>query len=84
MFRGEIEEQAASSITKCSLIDRIKQKLFYRGGDGNETLENTNKGTNKDLLLSTDWLDIKVYPSILPSLFFLPLTLMGFMNSVLS
>ena len=79
----KIEEQAASSITKCSLIDRIKQKLFYRGGDGsNETLENTNKGTNKDLLLSTELAGYKKYILRFYHLSsFLPLTLMGFMNS---
>ena len=52
----KIEEQAASLINKRSLVDRIKQRLFFRdgGGGGEETVENINNSIDKTLLLSAE------------------------------
>ena len=80
----KIEEQAASSMNKRSLVDRIKQRLFFRGGGGGgeETVENINNSIDKNLLLSTELAGYKKYILRFYHLSsFLPLTLMGIMNS---
>jgi hypothetical protein len=80
----KIEEQAASSINKRSLVDRIKQRLFFRGGGGGgeETVENIHNSIDKTLLLSAELAGYKKYILRFYHLSsFLPLTLMGIMNS---
>ena len=59
----KIEEQAASSINKRSLVDRIKQRLFFRGGGGGgeETVENIHNSIDKALLLSAELAGYKKY-----------------------
>ena len=72
----KIEEQAASSINKRSLVDRIKQRLFFRGGGGGgeETVENINNSIDKNLLLSTELAGYKKYILRFYLSSFLPLT----------
>jgi peptidoglycan/LPS O-acetylase OafA/YrhL len=80
----KIEEEAASSIKKRSLVDRIKEKFFCgSSSDGDEeTIESTKNAMTKSLLLSTELAGYRKYILRFYHLSsFLPLTMMGIMNS---